>query len=318
MKLSIVIPVYNVAPYIERCLLSCILQDISSDDYEVIIVNDGTPDNSMAIVEPLAHKYPNIVVVNQENQGLSAARNNGFAIAKGDYVWFVDSDDWIESNCLQELCSSLKDNVDILQLQYRLTYDDSRQNRDAPRTLIRDVQSGYNQTIAGGLPAPAQFAVYRSRFLRENSLHFVQGIYHEDSEFKPRAVYLASKIASLDKVCYNYYQRSNGSITSSFKIKNGIDMIYVMKSLVQFADTYNLPKEVLPSFYDNIGLNMNSLLLGMRSLNEAEKRELRKLVKENKHLFHCMMRSHNRKYVIEGAMFRLSQHLGFWLHSLIR
>lgn len=63
MKLSIVIPVYNVAPYIERCLLSCILQDISSDDYEVIIVNDGTPDNSMAIVEPLAHKYPNIVVV---------------------------------------------------------------------------------------------------------------------------------------------------------------------------------------------------------------------------------------------------------------
>ena len=98
MILSIIIPVYNVEKYVEKCIRSCENQDIPKENYEVIVVNDGSPDGSLAIVERLANEFSNIKVINQENKGLSMARNTGLEAAKGEYVWFVDSDDWIEEN----------------------------------------------------------------------------------------------------------------------------------------------------------------------------------------------------------------------------
>lgn len=89
LKLSIIIPVYNVAPYVEKCLRSCAEQDIPSEDYEIIVINDGTPDNSLEIVERVAKDYPNIIIHSQDNAELSAARNKGLSLAKAKYVWFV-------------------------------------------------------------------------------------------------------------------------------------------------------------------------------------------------------------------------------------
>ena len=99
MKLSIIIPMYNVEPYIEKCLLSCLNQNIPHADYEIIVVNDGSPDGSLGIARRIASTVDNMLIVSQENGGLSAARNKGLSYAKGEYVWFVDSDDWIEENC---------------------------------------------------------------------------------------------------------------------------------------------------------------------------------------------------------------------------
>ena len=98
MFLSIVIPIYNVEKYIDRCLNSIFSQDVSPENLEVICVNDGPPENSMQIVNCYANKYANLHIVNQQNQGLSVARNGGMAIAKGDYLWFVDSDDYVTDN----------------------------------------------------------------------------------------------------------------------------------------------------------------------------------------------------------------------------
>ena len=109
MKLSIIIPVYNVEQYIGRCLQSCLCQPhVTEADYELVIVNDGTKDNSMTIVEGMVHGMNNVIIVNQRNQGLSMARNAGLKAAKGDYVWFVDSDDWISEDCLYEILNRLK------------------------------------------------------------------------------------------------------------------------------------------------------------------------------------------------------------------
>lgn len=98
--LSIIIPVYKVEKYIEKCLNSIFSNNINLSLCEVIVVNDGTPDNSMSIVDAYGAKYSNLKVINQANQGLSMARNNGIAMAKGQYVWCVDSDDWISHDCL--------------------------------------------------------------------------------------------------------------------------------------------------------------------------------------------------------------------------
>ena len=102
MKLSIVVPVYNVEQYVRKCILSIVNQD---DDlfksFEVIIVNDGSKDKSVEQIQDLVDKYDNITLINQENLSLSVARNNGMAMAKGDYVWFIDSDDWITSDAVK-------------------------------------------------------------------------------------------------------------------------------------------------------------------------------------------------------------------------
>lgn len=97
VKLSIIIPVYNVELYIEKCLQSCLSQDIPYDEYEIIVVNDGSPDGSLAIAESIAKTTTNMTIISQKNGGLSAARNTGMSVAKGEYIWFVDSDDWIET-----------------------------------------------------------------------------------------------------------------------------------------------------------------------------------------------------------------------------
>ena len=98
MKLSIIVPVYNVADYLPKCLDSLLVQDLSQNEYEIIVVNDGSTDNSGKIAEEYSKTYSNIILINQENQGLSGARNTGIQNAKGEYVQFVDSDDYLEPN----------------------------------------------------------------------------------------------------------------------------------------------------------------------------------------------------------------------------
>ena len=110
IKLSVIIPIYNVELYIKRCAESTLNQNLSKDEYEVIFVNDGTKDNSVEVLNKAIdfEKYPNFHIYNKENGGLSSARNFGLDKAHGDYVWFVDSDDWIEPNCLAKIVKKLK------------------------------------------------------------------------------------------------------------------------------------------------------------------------------------------------------------------
>ena len=101
--LSLIIPVYKVEAFIYQCLNSIFSQITENNSIELIIVNDGSPDNSMSIVEELTKDKPHITIVNQQNQGLSVARNTGLSHAKGEYVWFIDSDDWLLPNAIEDV-----------------------------------------------------------------------------------------------------------------------------------------------------------------------------------------------------------------------
>ena len=315
--LTIIIPVYNVEKFVEKCIRSCANQQLFSN-YEIIVVNDGPTDHSAAIVECVARDYKNVLVINQKNQGLSTARNVGLREARGKYVWFVDSDDWIEPYSLQRICNHLTDDLDILQLQYRYVYEDASLNHNATFRLIDGVSNGREVTLEGGLPAPAQFCVYRKDFLMQNHLEFKHGIYHEDSEFKPRATYLAQRIASDSEVSYNYLQRTSGSITSKFRLKNGLDILYVMNSLMDFADSQHMDKACRKVFNNNVGLDMNTLLLGYRQLAESDKTLLEKELLKQKRLFKAMIKCGNFKYRLEDLAFFLNVRLGLMLHQMIR
>ena len=241
MKLSIIVPIYNVAAYLRKCVDSLLMQDIT--DYEIILVDDGSTDDSGAIADeivreaigngqwvidnetnsqsPIANR-PTLRVIHQENAGLSAARNTGIAAATGDYIMFVDSDDYLQPNTLGALLAQAeRDNLDVL----RFRYQNVRESGEVfvPHEGMKTDYNNYSSEPTDGLTFlnnrmwvqcyVVQFLVRREIVLQEQ---FTPGIYFEDTDWTPRMLLRAKRVASTDMVVYNYLWRE-GSITLSQK-----------------------------------------------------------------------------------------------------
>ena len=318
MKLSLIIPVYNVEQYIARCLQSCLRQPhVTSDDYELVIVNDGTKDNSMQIAEEMLRDFNNVTIINQDNQGLSMARNAGLKAAKGEYVWFVDSDDWIEEGCLHEiLCRLRETKVDILQLQYRYVYSDGTPCEEHYST-IKGVRQSKDWFVQNEYYTAVPFMVYRKSLLQEYSLQFFPNIYHEDSEFKPKVVYLSDTCASYDKVAYNYFKGNAESITSILKLKNGVDLFTVMNRLSTFVDEHKITGNCRRGFYTQIGYAMKTVLRTLHLVNNDEAAILKQMMQNNRHLFKCMCRANDVKVQIGGWLMYVNLNLGLKIYKLV-
>ena len=121
-KISIIIPVYNVEPYLRRCIDSVLEQTMQ--DYEIVVVNDGSTDNSGSICDQYANQYDQIRVIHKQNGGLSDARNTGIKAATGDYILFLDSDDYLDTDALEKLWTGVNKNVDIIIGGYKKIYQD--------------------------------------------------------------------------------------------------------------------------------------------------------------------------------------------------
>ncbi len=242
-KISIIVPVYNVEKYLKNCLLSIFSQSVSVDAYEVIIVNDGTPDQSMAIVREFEEKYPNILVINQENKGLSSARNAGMVEAKGEYIWFIDSDDSITSVALCTIIGIIdkNPNIDIIATSI---------NRIDEKTVGQSIQhtacnaepnrivSGVSFLESDNHIAPTQRFIYKKSYIDGINKKFVDGIVHEDIEFNIFALIDAEKILISDVAIYNYLVRSSGSIVSSYSIKRSNSLLQISTSFMASAINY--------------------------------------------------------------------------------
>lgn len=223
MLLSIVLPVYNVEDYLPKCIEKCENQDLQKVDYELIVVIDGSPDNSIEVAKKYQEIYTNIRVVTRENGGLSAARNTGLKTAEGDYVWFVDSDDYINNDILAGIASQLRENnLDALWLDWQDVNEEGtilpafapHAYRNCTNTMsgsqfMADVLSNYLY---------AWSFIYRRTFLLSNNLLFTEGMYYEDTDFAFRSLPLIKRIKKYNKVCYNYLQRE-GSIVHNTSMR---------------------------------------------------------------------------------------------------
>ena len=227
MKLSIIVPIYNVAPYLRKCVDSLLAQDIS--DYEIILVDDGSTDDSGTIADELVHAFSlsplasrlQLRVIHQSNAGLSAARNTGIAVAQGDYILFVDSDDYLQPNVLGTLMEQVgRDNLDVLRFRYQnvresgeafAPYKDMTNYNDYS-PIPTDGLTFLNERMSTQCYA-VQFLVRRDIVLQEQ---FTPGIYFEDTDWTPRMLLRADWVASTDLLVYNYLWRE-GSITLSQK-----------------------------------------------------------------------------------------------------
>lgn len=238
-ELSIIVPVYNVSKYLAKCLDSLIAQDLKPEEYEIIVVNDGSTDNSGEIAKEYAETHSNIVLINQENQGLSGARNTGIKLAQGKYIQFVDSDDYLESNVLKTLVDKMEsDNLDVLRFNYQNVnenyevYEPYKEHK--PFVDYRDeVCDGLTfLTERLGYACYAVQFVVKSDLLKKDGNLFKTGIYFEDTEWTPRILTQAHRVTSTDFMVYNYLLRS-GSITNSISIEKKLKVLDDKIALIQ-------------------------------------------------------------------------------------
>lgn len=218
IKLSIIVPIYGVEQYLRKCVDSLLAQ--AYEDYEIILVDDGSPDACPQICDSYAAAYKNIHVVHRENGGLSAARNSGIEVTKGEYIMFVDSDDYIEPNVLKGLLAQMeRDNLDVLR--YRLQYVNPQYEVFNPYKSDPFKGNDYSEIPTDGvsfLNSRISTACYAWAFVIKRELLdgciFTPGIYFEDTDWTPRMLCKAKRVASTKTVVYNYLMRE-GSITNA-------------------------------------------------------------------------------------------------------
>lgn len=218
-KVSIIIPFFNAGPYLKRCLDSVFRQDL--DDYEIICVNDGSTDNSRDIAGEYVSTQLPVKIISQDNRGLSHARNTGMRAAEGEYIMFVDGDDYLEENVLGELYGICrKYGLDMLDFRVNVVRDGIKRsmypesNRTSGISKGRDYFSAY---IAGHGKQPFVSAwshIYRRELITRQGLQFIEGRKYEDLVFTAGAYLGAEAVMYTDIQVYNYV-KVRGSITTS-------------------------------------------------------------------------------------------------------
>ena len=239
MRFSIIIPAYNAEAFLPRCLDSIFSQEF--DDYEVIVINDGSSDGTAVLLEGYASKYPNMHVLTQSNHGMATARNLGIEVATGEYILFVDSDDELMLHALSNLATQINGEdivgfgTRILNEQTGTTIDFQLSTNDAKQ------YSGWEYFNLYRLKStPVHFVciwqrVYRRGFLEENSLRFAEGLRRaEDDLFTTVAMFHAQSVKTIAAPLYIYHVRK-GSITRTSDPKLDPDSWHVQQIL---ADTF--------------------------------------------------------------------------------
>lgn len=239
-KVSIIVPVYNVEKYLSECLESLISQTLS--DIEIICVNDGSEDSSFKILEEYAQKDKRIVVINQENSGLSAARNTGMRFANGEYIGFVDSDDWIDSNFYEKLYNSAKNNDADIVVASIIRYRKCAQKYRVKYTNEKVYTDLQDKISACSIPKICYVwnKLYKNEIIKDKL--FTPNVYFEDVIWLPKVIKCANKIVTVADTNY-YYRVNNNSIVKKTSKKKQ-------------QDNYNAKKEMLEFFNEN-GLKLS-------------------------------------------------------------
>jgi len=222
VQFSIIVPIYNVEKYLEKCIESIINQTYSN--IEIILVDDGSTDNCPKICDEYREKDCRIKVLHKQNGGLSDARNEGLNIANGEYVLFVDSDDYLEKDACENFSAYLDKSADILigdGLVIGGCCDISHINESGTYKSYDFMKKSLS---INKFPKVVWLNAYRRKFLCKNDLSFKKGILHEDENFTPRA-FLCADIVIYTKISfYNYLIRENSITTQKNKTKNAIDV----------------------------------------------------------------------------------------------
>ena len=246
-KISVIVPVYKVEAFLDRCVQS--IADQSYKNLEIILVDDGSPDNCPAICDAWTEKDSRIKVIHKKNGGLSDARNAGMAIATGELMGFVDSDDWIVPDMYQHLHDLLDaDGSDIAACGVEMVWEDGTPSRILTKSgcCVLDQEEAMRAIIEESwLKQPVWYKLYKTALIRD--IPFPVGKYHEDVFWSYQAVARAQKVSVSDKTGYYYFQRSGSIMGEAYSLKR-LDAVeakrqrltFVQEAFPQFATTAQL------------------------------------------------------------------------------
>ena len=266
-KVSIIVPVYNVEKYIEKCLNSLVKQTM--EDIEIIIVNDGSKDNSINVINKFIKRYPEkIQYLEKENGGLSDARNYGLPYAKGEYIAFLDSDDYVEEDMYEKLYKlAKKENSDMVECDFIWEYP-NKQKED-----IGQIYTNKKQMLEK-VRVVAWNKLIKTNIVIENKITFPKGYRYEDVEFTYKLVPYLNKVSFLKKPCVHYVQRENS--ISNLQNERTKEIFNVLDHVLDFYkknNIYDEYKEELEYIYTRY-LLCSSLLRMVKIKNKKIKNKL--------------------------------------------
>lgn len=272
MKLSIIVPVYNVEKYLKHCINGLINQNINSS--EIILVDDGSTDASGIICDEYSNIYENIIVIHKKNGGLSSARNAGIKKAKGEYLMFIDSDDFIyEKEHINDIFPYLKYDI----IQYKMIY--YYENKDK-YLFLNDLNTysylSYEDKIEkkiydGSLSISACDKIVRRDLLLKNNIFFEEGLLSEDIDWSLKLYLYANSMTILNSNLYVYRQQRSGSISTEVNENNIICLYYIIKKWCNYKYENDRIKE---NYYNYLAYQYSILISNINKNNC--KKELKK------------------------------------------
>lgn len=292
MKVSIIIPVYNVERYLNECIESVLSQNCT--DLEIILINDGSEDGSQKVCEKYARENSNIVLINKENTGLSDTRNLGIKYATGEYIIFLDSDDYWSKSFLKEAINIIKTNrnIDLLFFKVVKFYEDSNK-------IINEELIIKNEELIGKkgedallyiLERNKYFEWYSCRFLVKRELLLSNGLFfkknrnYEDALWSPMVFLKAKCVYFLDKEIYNYRLNREGQITSRVSKKNIVDSIYVAEYWYKKINELQVSTELRNIMLNNLCIRYFYAIWFNYNLDLEEQNYIIYKLKENKQI----------------------------------
>lgn len=285
MLISFIVPVYNVYKYLRRCVESITAQ--THTNIEVILVDDGSTDGSSGLCDSLVEEDCRIRVIHKENGGLSDARNTGLRLAKGEFVVFVDSDDfWPYEDSLSQLVEivSKENTIDFLGFNCMYYYDQSDEYRKWKMFSKEIVENVNNEHVlihlvaSGTIPMSACLKLMKREFLLNNKLFFQEGIVAEDIPWFISMIIKADKVRFVNNYVYAYRQNVVGSISNSFSLRSFNDLLNIIKDQVRVIPSYDVTQETKDALYSFMAYEFCILLSNIavlpNSVQEMKRNEL--------------------------------------------
>ena len=267
MDLSIIVPIYNVEKYIRPCIESIFKQGLDDTDYEIIIVNDGTKDRSMEMIADIIKQHNNITVINQENQGLSVARNNGIAAAKGEYILMLDSDDLLVENSVKPILNkAIETKVDFVVADFlQMSTDEIVAFQNSPlqqNEELRIVEKTGEQLFMENVDPHQPYVwriLFRKEFIIQNHLKFYPGIYVQDKPFFYESYLKAEKCLISSRPIHIYRKHTNG-VSFCMKDKFAKDYCYAIGLMWNLSNLNTLKPRIKEKMHDYIYMTVSSLV----------------------------------------------------------
>lgn len=261
MKISIIIPVYNVKQYLEQCVESIIQQNYV--DYEILLIDDGSKDGSSQLCDIIANQDDRISVFYQKNKGVSKARNIGLENCTGEYILFVDSDDYLWEGILEKICQIAKEhkNPEIIGFQHLVGENETRAYLDIRNEMVFSGETYLSQVWKNYNFIPVWKYCYNRQFVEINKFKFFEGIKNEDELWTPTVLVNATRVIFLNTPGY-YYRSRQGSIMKELNTKDRAKAYPIIGlELFRIFSKNQIENKKVKRFYEQKGITF--LLKGM-------------------------------------------------------